>query len=159
MKTYYLKIREKFISEVIVGNKKHEYRLASPERIGIKVGDTLVLISNQDKRVFVKTTVKAVRIYKGWREALQDNWQQDFKNLYSSLDEALHECYKFYPKDEVDEYGIVSFEIEPLTVDYCNCSILLDTNIVIKRESNVGVSFEVAKLFNWFGKQNITTFV
>lgn len=159
MKTYYLKIREKFISEVIVGNKKHEYRLASPERIGIKVGDTLVLISNQDKRVFVKTTVKAVRIYKGWREALQDNWQQDFKNLYSSLDEALHECYKFYPKDEVDKYGIVSFEIEPLTVDYCNCSILLDTNIVIKRESNVGVSFEVAKLFNWFGKQNITTFV
>ena len=159
MKTYYLKIREKFISEVIAGNKKHEYRLASPERIGIKVGDTLVLISNQDKRVFVKTTVKAVRIYKGWREALQDNWQQDFKNLYSSLDEALHECYKFYPKDEVDKYGIVSFEIEPLTVDYCNCSILLDTNIVIKRESNVGVSFEVAKLFNWFGKQNITTFV
>ena len=159
MKTYYLKIREKFISEVIVGNKKHEYRLASPERIGIKVGDTLVLISNQDKRVFVKTTVKAVRIYKGWREALQDNWQQDFKNLYSSLDEALHECYKFYPKVEVDKYGIVSFEIEPLTVDYCNCSILLDTNIVIKRESNVGVSFEVAKLFNWFGKQNITTFV
>ena len=159
MKTYYLKIREKFISEVIVGNKKHEYRLASPERIGIKVGDTLVLISNQDKRVFVKTTVKAVRIYKGWREALQDNWQQDFKNLHSSLDEALHECYKFYPKDEVDKYGIVSFEIEPLTVDYCNCSILLDTNIVIKRESNVGVSFEVAKLFNWFGKQNITTFV
>ena len=159
MKTYYLKIREKFISEVIVGNKKHEYRLASPGRIGIKVGDTLVLISNQDKRVFVKTTVKAVRIYKGWREALQDNWQQDFKNLYSSLDEALHECYKFYPKDEVDKYGIVSFEIEPLTVDYCNCSILLDTNIVIKRESNVGVSFEVAKLFNWFGKQNITTFV
>ena len=159
MKTYYLKIREKFISEVIIGNKKHEYRLASPERIGIKVGDTLVLISNQDKRVFVKTTVKTVRIYKGWREALQDNWQQDFKNLYSSLDEALHECYKFYPKDEVDKYGIVSFEIEPLTVDYCNCSILLDTNIVIKRESNVGVSFEVAKLFNWFGKQNITTFV
>lgn len=159
MKTYYLKIREKFISEVIVGNKKHEYRLASPERTGIKVGDTLVLISNQNKRIFVKTTVKAVRIYEGWREALQDNWQEDFKNLYSSLDEALHECYKFYPKDEVDKYGIISFEIEPLSVDYCNCTILLDTNIVIKRESNVGVSFEVVKLFNWFGNQNITTFV
>ena len=49
MKTYYLKIRDKFISEICNGNKKHEYRLASPERLATKVGDTLVLISNQNK--------------------------------------------------------------------------------------------------------------
>ena len=55
MKTYYLKIREKFIGEINAGNKKHEYRLASPERTQVKVGDTLVLVSNQDKSVFVKT--------------------------------------------------------------------------------------------------------
>ena len=85
MKTYYLKIRDKFISEICNGNKKHEYRLASPERLATKVGDTLVLISNQNKRLFVKTTVKAIRIYKNWQEALQDNWQNDFKNIYNSL--------------------------------------------------------------------------
>lgn len=159
MKTYYLKIREKFISEICAGNKKHEYRLASPERLQAKVGDTLVLLSNQNKKIYVKTTIKAIRIYSGWESALKDNWQEDFKNLYNSLDEALHECYKFYPKEEVDIYGIVSYDIEPIKADYCDCSVLLDTNIVIKRESSKGVSFEVAKLFNWFSKNNIKTYI
>lgn len=159
MKTYYLKIRDKFIPEIRNGTKKHEYRLASPERLEAKVGDTLVLISNQNRQYFVKTTIKAIRLYPGWKEALQDNWNEDFRNLYGSLDEALHECYKFYPKHEVDQYGIVSFDIEPILIDYSNCDILLDTNIVIKRESSKGVSFEVAKLFNWFSKKNVTTFV
>lgn len=159
MKTYYLKIREKFISEICNGNKKHEYRLASPERLMAKVGDTLVLISNQNKKVFVKTTIKAIRVYKDWKGALQDNWQEDFKNIYSSLEEALHDCYKFYSKQEVDQYGIVAYDIEPISINYCDCSVLLDTNIVIKRESSKGVSFEVAKLFNWFGKKNIKPFV
>ncbi len=159
MKTYYLKIREKFISEISNENKKHEYRLASPERLEAKVGDTLVLISNQNKKVFIKTTIKAIRVYKDWQDALQDNWQEDFKNIYGSLEEALHDCYKFYSKQEVDKYGIVSYDIEPMAIDYCNCNVLLDTNIVIKRESSRGVSFEVAKLFNWFVKKNIKPFV
>ena len=90
MKTYYLKIRDKFIGEINAGNKKHEYRLASPERTQVKVGDTLVLISNQNKSHFVKTTVKGIRIFPGWREALEDNWQQDFQNLYSTF---LHLSY------------------------------------------------------------------
>lgn len=159
MKTYYLKIREKFIAEIYAGNKKHEYRLASPERLMAKIGDTLVLISNQNKKVFIKTTIKAIRIYKDWKEALQDNWQEDFKNLYSTLEDALHECYKFYSKEEVEQYGIVSYDIEPIVVDYSSCDVLLDTNIVIKRESSKGVSFEVAKLFNWFAQKSIKTYI
>ena len=159
MKKYYMKVREKFISQVVNGNKKHEYRLALPERMEIKIADSIVLISNQNKRNFVNTTVKAKRHYKGWEEALQENWQQDFQNLYSSLEEALHECYKFYPKDQVDKYGIVVFDIEPLKTDYRNVSILLDTNIIIKRESNNNVSYEIATLFNWFGKQSISTYI
>lgn len=159
MRTYYLKIREKFISEIRAGNKKHEYRLASPERLQVKIGDTLVLMSNQNKKIYIKTTIKAIRTYPGWKEALQDNWQEDFKNLYNTLDEALHECYKFYRKEEVEQYGIVSFDIEPIKTDYCDCGVLLDTNIVIKRERSKGVSFEVSKLFNWFGKKNIKVFI
>ena len=54
MRTYYLKIREKFIPDIEAGNKTHEYRLASPDRASIKVGDTLVLISNQDKNIFIR---------------------------------------------------------------------------------------------------------
>lgn len=159
MKTYYLKIRDKFIGEINAGNKKHEYRLASLERTQVKVGDTLVLVSNQNKSVFVKTTVKGIRIFSGWREALEDNWQQDFQNLYSTIDEALRECYKFYPKDEVDTYGIIVYEIEPLKTDILQSSILIDTNIIIKRESSNNVTFEIASLFNWFAKKGSAIFV
>ena len=127
--------------------------MASPERTQIKVGDTLVLISNQNRKKFIKTTIKKVTIYKGWKEALEENWEQDFKNLYSTLEEALHECYKFYPKEEVDRYGIVVFDIEPLFMNYEKVNVLLDTNIIIKRESGNNASYEVAQLFNWFTKR------
>lgn len=159
MKTYFLKIRDKFIGEIIAGNKKHEYRLASLERTQVKVGDTLVLVSNQNKSVFVKTTVKGIKIFPSWREALEDNWQQDFQNLYSTIDEALRECYKFYPKDEVDACGIIVYDIEPLKTDILRSSILIDTNIIIKRESSNNVTFEIASLFKWFAKKGSEVFV
>ncbi len=159
MKTYYLKVRDKFINVVRNGTKKHEYRLASSERKQIRVGDNLVLISNQDKNKFVRTTIKSVTYYKGWEEALKNNWEQDFKKLFSTFEEALKECYKFYSKSEVDVYGIVVFEIEPILINYCNDTILLDTNIIIKRESSNNASFEVSKLFNWFDKKSVRKFV
>ena len=154
-----MKIRDKYISAVREGIKKHEYRLAEPERRQIRVGDNIILISNQNKSEYVRTTVKGRKIYRDWKEALEQNWQSDFKDLYSSLDEALKECYRFYTKQEVEEYGIISFDIEPCYVDYCSTPVLLDTNIVIKREGVSNVSFEVATLFNWFDKKNITRYV
>ena len=159
MKTYYLKIRDKFINEIMLGAKKREYRLANEERQQIKVGDTLVLISNQNKRNFIKVTVKGIKTYPNWMEALKDNWQADFKNLYATLDEAVKECRKFYPQNEVDKYGIISFEIEPIHTIYKNISVLLDTNIIVKRESHNNVSFEVTNLFHWFDKENVKKYI
>jgi hypothetical protein len=159
MKTYYLKIRDKFIQDIKNRTKKHEYRLASPERMQAKVGDTFVLISNQNKGNFVRTTIKGIKTYKTWREALEKNWEQDFKNLFSSIEDTLKECYKFYTKEEVDKYGIVVFEIEPLYVDYSKASVLIDTNIFIKRESSNNVTFEINSLFKWFDKKHIKKYI
>ena len=63
MKTYYLKIRDKFISDIKNRVKKHEYRLASPERMQAKVGDTFVLISNQNRDNFVRATIKGIKVW------------------------------------------------------------------------------------------------
>lgn len=158
MKIHYLKIREKYLPHIRSGVKKHEYRLASVERLQINVGDILVLISNQNRKDFVKVSVKSKVIYSTWEEAVNKNWS-DFINTYSDIHEALHDCYKFYPKCEVDNCGIIVFEIELLNTKYNNSSILLDTNIVIKRESDNNVSYEVANLFNWFGNKSISTYI
>lgn len=159
MKSYYLKIRDKFINEIVNGLKRREYRLANEERRKIKAGDTLVIISNQNKRNFVKVTVKKVKLYPNWLEALKDNWQNDFKNLYDTLDDAVKECQRFYAKSDVDKYGIISFEMEPIYTTYKNASVLLDTNIIVKRESSNNVSFEVANLFNWFDKESVQKYI
>ena len=159
MKTYYLKIREKFIEPLRNGIKKHEYRLASPERRSIKIGDNLVLISNQDKKNYVRTTVTGINIYKSWREALENYWEEDFSGLFDTLDIALTECNKFYSRDDVDEYGIIVFDVKPATIDYGSASVLLDTNVIVRRESYNNSSSEIAKLFNYFNKKKIRTFV
>ena len=88
-------------------------------------------------------------------------WQQDFKNLYNSLEEALFECYKFYPKTEVDKYGIIVYSIDPtpLMTTFDNTSVLLDTNILIKRESTTNSSFEISKLFKWFNNKKIVIYI
>ena len=159
MNTYYLKIRDKFIMDIKNRVKKHEYRLASPERMQVKIGDTFVLISNQNKENFIRTTIKGIKVYSSWNEALIENWEQDFKNIFPSLEDTLKECYKFYPKDEVDRYGIAVFEIEPLYIDYSKASVLLDTNIFIKRESSDNVSFEINNLFRWFDKKHVKKYL
>lgn len=159
MKTYYLKIRDKFISDIKNRVKKHEYRLASPERMQAKVGDTFVLISNQNRDNFVRATIKGIKVYNSWNEALIENWEQDFKNIFTSLEATLKECYKFYSKDEVDRYGIAVFEIEPLYIDYSRSSVLLDTNIFIKRESSNNVSFEISNLFKWLDKKQLKKYL
>ncbi len=159
MKTYYLKIRDKFISDIKNRIKKHEYRLASPERMQVKVGDNFVLLSNQNKENFVRVTIKGIKVYATWKDALIENWNQDFKNLFSSFEESLKECYKFYSKEEVDRYGIVVFDIEPLYVDYSKASFLLDTNILIRRESSNNVSFEINNLFKWFDKKHVNKYI
>ena len=159
MKTYYLKIRDKFISDIKNRVKKHEYRLATPERMQARVGDTFVLISNQNRDNFVRATIKGIKVYNSWNEALIENWEQDFKNIFTSLEATLKECYKFYSKDEVDRYGIAVFEIEPLYIDYSKSSVLLDTNIFIKRESSNNVSFEISNLFKWFDKKQLKKYL
>lgn len=159
MKTYYLKIRDKFISDIKNRVKKHEYRLASPERMQAKVGDTFVLISNQNRDNFVRATIKGIKVYNSWNEALIENWEHDFKNIFTSLEATLKECYKFYSKDEVDRYGIAVFEIEPLYIDYSRSSVLLDTNIFIKRESSNNVSFEISNLFKWLDKKQLKKYL
>ena len=159
MKTYYLKIREKFIGSLRAGIKKHEYRLASPERRSVKIGDNLVLVSNQNRKDYVKTTVTNITIYPTWKDALEKHWKEDFAGLFETLDLALAECDRFYSRDDVNKYGIIVFDVKPVDVDYKNASVLLDTNIIIKRESSNNASSEVSILFNWFDKKKISKYI
>ena len=154
-----MKIRDKYISSVRKGIKKHEYRLASPERTQINRGDSIILVSNQNEKEYVRTIVRGKTIYKNWKEALENNWEQDFKNLYSSLEEALNDCRRYYTDEDVCQYGIISFDIEPYYIDYCSTPLLLGADIFFKRECGYNIPFEIAELFKWFEQKNTKYYV
>lgn len=145
-----LKIRPQFLKAVQNGTKKHEYRLGTPERLKIKNGDKLILVSNQDPRAFIVVTVRRITKYPSWEEALRDNWELDFKGQHENLGDVINECSKFYTRDQVKQYGIIVFDIEPLSVKLRKNRVLLDTNIIIQREGYTNVTFEVANLYKWF---------
>ena len=105
MSLYILKIREKFLNSIREGKKTHEYRLATPERRTISVGDILVLTNNQKKDDFVKVIVEKKEIFNNWDDALSKYWEADFPN-YESIEDIKKECYKFYTKQKVDTNGI-----------------------------------------------------
>lgn len=135
MKSIIAKIRPKFLSLIKSGIKKHEYRLASPKYTSSNVGDRLILVSNQDSRDFVVTRVNKIMRFFDWESALEKYWEDDFKGLYSNFNELIKECHRFYTDGEIKEYGIDVFEIALDEPKFQNARFLLDTNIIVQRES------------------------
>lgn len=158
MGLYVLKIRNKFLPSIRNGNKTHEYRLASPERRDISVGDILVLVNNQDKKDYVKVVVEKKEIFEDWDTALCNYWKEDFPN-YFSVEDIKKECYKFYSKQEVEDNGIEVLQFSLLKHSVKKSNVLLDTNIVIHRESSNNIAYEVMQMYKLLDQLKINKFL
>ncbi len=159
METHRLRIREQYLDLIRTGIKRNEYRLATSERKQIKIDDILILISNQDRSNYVKVIVKNIKYFPNWEEALSINWIYDFQGIYSTFDSVIHECKKFYSQDDVRKYGIEVFEIELFSSELKNSNILLDTNIVIHRESSNNIAYEVIQLYKSLDKLKVNKYI
>ena len=149
MKYFPYKIRPHFLPLIRNGVKTHEDRLATND---IRVGDVLVLISNQDSSDYEKVIVKKIEHFTNWEEALYNTWENDFRGTFTSLEDIMKECRRFYSKEDTDKYGINVYEIAPFSKQFRNSSYLLDTNVIIERESSNDVSSEVAYVYKWIDK-------
>ena len=154
MSTYAMKIRPHFIGSIRSGIKKHEYRLGDQARNKIKAGDTLVLVSNQDASDYVRVKVESATKFSDWDGALNGRWKNDFKGVYSSYADLIKECHRFYTADQVRQHGVVVFSIRPDEVQYKEARYLVDTNIIIHRESQDASMPLVAKVYSWLDKMN-----
>lgn len=147
MNYFKMKIKEVFINSIKNGTKKHEYRLATPERKNIRVGDILILVNKQNTQEYIKVRVTSIEFYSNWEEPLEKYWNEDFKDTYNNIQEVKEACYKFYTKEAVEECGIEVFGIEQIVPEIKGASVLLDTNIVIHRESSNNIAYEVIQLY------------
>lgn len=155
---FILRIREKFIEDIKNGIKTKEFRLNDEERKQIKVNDVLTLKSKSSEN-YVNVVVKKIETEKNWIDVIDKYYESIFSNLFKTKEEAYKECLKFYPREKVEKYGIIVFDIECEKVSYSNVDCLIDTNIFIKRESSNNATNETMHLYNWFRELNIEVYL
>ena len=108
----YMKIKPCFLELIKTGKKKHEYRLNTPDRRELSIGDKITLINNTNPKDTLEVVITDITTHKDWYSALKDYWEEDFKGLYDNLDDLINESNSFYPVDQVHEYGVVRFGIK-----------------------------------------------
>ena len=159
MKHVKMKIKEQFITLIERGIKKHEYRINDPKNQDIKIGDIIILVSNNNSKKYLKVIVASIEHYSSWEEALKDRWQEDFKGLYSTQEEVIKETQRYYSKEEVEKYGINVYKINTFKSKFNKSRFLLDTNIIIERESSNNVSPDVSLVYKAIEKIGGTKFI
>lgn len=159
MAVHRMKIYTKYIDLIKENIKQREYRLFDEFRQNIKIGDTLLLISNEDREQFAKVVVNGIQVYKNWEEALKKFWMKDFGLTNTTFEVLLKECQGYYSDELVKKYGIVVFDISPIKPILVDSRVLLDTNMIIYRESHRRTSFTVATLYNMFDKIKVTKLI
>lgn len=147
MNYYRLKVKEKFVQPLRDGIKLHEYRLATKERRSIKIGDVLFLTNNQNNNDFVKVVVRSISFCNTWEEAVSKYWDTELRHIYLTKEDAINDCSKFYTREDVKLNGIIVFEIELFKKELMEANVLLDTNIIIHRESSDNIAYEVIQLY------------
>ena len=149
MPIYKMKIRDLYIKPLNEGIKKHEFRLNTKEREEIKIGDYLILEGKQKKENYVKVVVTNIKKYINWKDVIDEYWENEFCHFFDTKEMLLREVDNYYQGKEVEEYGIICYEIERYsTPPIKGSSILMDTNIIIDRESvSVVPPFEVQHLY------------
>ena len=105
-------IKQKFLEAIKNGTKKREYRLATPDRREIKVGDKIELIANEDDNISICVEVKKIELYSSLSDALIKYWEEDFKDVTNDFSRLINECKTFYKESDVNKYGIIVFEIK-----------------------------------------------
>ena len=106
-----MKIKPCFLELIKAGKKKHEYRLNTPDRRSLSIGDQITLVSNENPKDVLVVTITDISVHPNWLDALKDYWKEDFEGLFDNLDDLINECNKFYSPEQVMEYGVVRFNI------------------------------------------------
>ena len=107
-----MKIEPCFLELIKAGIKKREYRLNTPDRRSLSIGDTITLVSNENPKDTIVVTITDISTYPNWIDALKDYWKEDFEGLFDNFEDLINECNKFYSPEQVREHGIVRFGIK-----------------------------------------------
>jgi len=110
MTTHQMKLAASSFKKIISGDKIIESRLYDEKRQRIIVGDQIEFICRDEPRKKVLTKVKALYLYRSFKELFFDFPPEYFGGkLRNGL---IQEIKKFYSKDEQKKYRVVGIRIE-----------------------------------------------
>ena len=127
MQKFEMNIEEKYLQHIKKNIKSREYRLNNTKRKLIKVDDIITLTSVQRPEHHIDVVVTSIELFLDWRAALEKYWQQDFQDMYESMEAALLDCEKFYTAEDVAKHGIVVFGIKQVELSLSDILIFTRT--------------------------------
>lgn len=147
--THIMKIDSEYLTLIKNGEKKHEYRLNCDASQSICVEDNIIFVSSINEDDYIVTSVKTKHIYYSWYEALKNNWKEDFKNKFLSLEGTISFCERYYNKEEISNKGLLVFEIELSKSTFNEKKVLISEDIVNQKLTYTHPSDDVISLYYW----------
>jgi ASC-1-like (ASCH) protein len=115
------KLREPYYEFVKEGLKTFELRIYDEKRKTMKIGDTWKFIRDPDMwhyirdDGYVRTTIENIRVYKSFKEAIEDVGLEQLLPYINDVEEAVR-IYEGFDngnyKKESEEKGVVCFTIK-----------------------------------------------
>ncbi|EKE15786.1 MAG: hypothetical protein ACD_11C00105G0011 [uncultured bacterium] len=109
MENISINVQEPYYSFILQGKKTVEGRLNKGKFASIQVGDILELEPEKIKLVVVEKN-----IYKNFREMIEKEGIGNVIPDKNDIDEAVNVYYKFYTKEQEQEFGVVAIKIKKL---------------------------------------------
>ena len=133
-----MKLNENAFERIKNGKKKREYRLNDDKRQQVRVGDTIVFQKLPDLKETIKVDVTNIHRYNTLEEAISDNFELDFSDRHSNIEETVSSFYEkgYLTKKEVKENGVVVFEIKKQRLLHYNataCYLKKDDKVLMIR--------------------------
>ena len=67
-----MRIKPCFLELIKARKKKHEYRLNTPDRRSLSIGDKITLVSNENPKDTLVVTITDISTHPNWLDALKD---------------------------------------------------------------------------------------
>lgn len=131
-----MKLNDNAFERMKKGIKKREYRINDEKRQQVRIGDVIEFhkISNPEEKI--QMDVNAIKKYKYLEDAVKEHFEEDFSDRYANIESAVNSFYQrgYYTLSEVDEYGVVVFEMKKHRVAHLNataCYLKKDNKILM----------------------------
>ncbi len=111
---YEMGLQQRYFEAMKYQSKKVEIRLWDEKRKQIQVGDIIYFGLEPDRIQKIKTRVTKLTRYANFQETLENIPIKYLSCQGVDKEEYLHDLNLYYPKEKVNQYGVLAIEVEKL---------------------------------------------